>query len=417
MPLARWFVEQLRQHKEVKDAAYAGSLRRGKETIGDLDLLVAADPAKHGKAISDAFVKLEVVSEVLLKGSTKTSIRTDQGIQADLRIIEPNAYGAALLYFTGSKDHNIRLRERAINMGYKLSEYGLFEEKTDKRIAGKTEQDVYDKLGLAWIPPELREDRDEIKRAAQDRVPELITLKDIQVELHTHTTASDGIWSIRELVGAAMDRGFHTVAITDHSKSQAQANGLDAKRLEEHIKAVRTVAEEMKGKINVLAGSEVDILADGKLDYPDSLLRELDVVVASPHVALSQESSKATRRLIKAIENRYVTVLGHPTGRLINRREGLHPDMHALVEAAAERGIALEINANHWRLDLRDTHARVALEKGVKLSINTDAHGPADLDQLIYGILTARRAGATKQDVVNTFNKAQFTKWLNSTRA
>ncbi|MFW6060031.1 MAG: DNA polymerase/3'-5' exonuclease PolX [Phycisphaeraceae bacterium] len=417
MPLAQWFVDQLRAMKHVKEAHYAGSLRRGKETIGDIDLLVAADPDKHGKTISNAFVKLDVVSEVLLKGATKTSIRTDKGIQADLRIIEPAGYGAALLYFTGSKEHNIRLRERAINKGWKLSEYGLFNEKTDKRIAGKTEQEVYEKLGLAWIPPELREDRDEIKLAEKGRIPDLIALNDIQSELHAHTTASDGIWSIRELASAALDRGFHTVAVTDHSKSQVQANGLDAKRLEKHIEAVRAVADEMKGKITVLAGSEVDILADGKLDYPDSLLRELDIVVASPHSALSQDASKATKRLLKAIENRYVTILGHPTGRLINRREGLHPDIHEIVDAAAERGIALEINANNWRLDLRDTHARVAVEKGVKLSINTDAHGPADLDQLVYGILTARRAGATKQDVVNTFGKAQLTKWLKSTRA
>ena len=416
LPLAQWFVEKLRAIKHVNEAHYAGSLRRGKETIGDLDLLVAADPHKHGKTISDAFTKLDVVDEVILQGETKTSIRTDEGIQADLRIVEPDAYGAALMYFTGSKEHNIRLRERAINHGYKLSEYGLFSEDTGKRVAGKTEEDVYKELGLAWIPPELREDRDEVKLAEKDRVPELITLRDIQSELHTHTTASDGVWSIRELASGALDRGFHTVAITDHSRSQVQANGLDAKRLEKHIEAVRDVANALKGKITVLAGSEVDILADGKLDYPDSLLRELDVVVASPHSALSQDSSKSTKRLLKAIENRYVTILGHPTGRLINRREGLHPDIHQVIDAAVERGIALEINANNWRLDLRDTHARAAIEAGAKLSINTDAHGPADLDQLVYGILTARRAGATKQDVINTFAKAQLTKWLKSTR-
>ena len=416
LPLAQWFVDKLRQVKHVKNVAYAGSLRRGKETIGDLDLLVAANPKQHGKAISDAFVQLDVVSEVIQQGQTKTSIRTDEGVQADLRIIEPAAFGAALMYFTGSKDHNVRLRERAINMGCKLSEYGLFEDETDKLIAGQTEEEVYDALELTWIPPELREDRDEIKLAEKGKLPELITGRDIQSDLHTHTTASDGIWSIRELASAAMDRGFHTVAVTDHSKGQTQANGLDAKRLERHMEDVRAVAKELKGKINVLAGTEVDILADGKLDYPDSLLKQLDIVVASPHAALSQDSSKCTKRLLKAIENRYVTILGHPTGRLINKREGLHPDIHQLIDAAAERGIAMEVNANNWRLDLRDSHARAAIEKGVKLSINTDAHGPADFDQLVYGILTARRAGATKQDVINTFSKAQLTKWLKSTR-
>lgn len=415
LPLAHWFVEQLRKVKHVKDVAYAGSLRRGKETIGDLDLLVAADP-KHAAAISDAFAELEVVQDVLLKGETKTSVRTRQGLQADLRIVEPDSYGAALLYFTGSKDHNVRLRERAQGRGMKLSEYGLFKEGSDKPAAGKTEAEVYEKLGLSWIAPEMREDRGEIALMEKGQVPRLIELTDIQCELHAHTTASDGVWSIRELAAAAADRGFHTVAVTDHSRGQVQAHGLSIERLEEHIAAVREVAAQMKDRITVLAGSEVDILADGKLDYPDSVLKQLDIVVASPHSALSQDSAKATKRLIKAIGNRYVTILGHPTGRIVNRREGLHPDMTEVIAAAADRGIALEINANYHRLDLRDTHARAALEAGVKLAINTDAHGPADLDQLLYGLLTARRAGATKDDVINTLSKTALAKWIKATR-
>ncbi|MFA9478290.1 DNA polymerase/3'-5' exonuclease PolX [Phycisphaerales bacterium AB-hyl4] len=419
MPLANWFVHQLRGLEPVEAVHYAGSLRRGRETVGDLDLLAIADP-KQGETISNAFVKLEVVEEVILKGATKTSVRARTGagrhIQVDLRVIEPEAAGAALLYFTGSKDHNVRLRERAIARKLKLSEYGLYKEDSETRVAGKTEEAVYKALDLAYIPPELREARDEIARAEKDTLPELVELQEIQAELHAHTTASDGHWSIRELAAAAADRGFHTVAITDHSKGQVQANGLNAERLEKHIEDVRAVAKEMKGKINVLAGSEVDILIDGKLDYPDSLLRELDIVVASPHASLAQEPAKATKRLLKAIENRYVTILGHATGRIVNRRAGLHPDMKKLVEAAAQRGIAMEINANHYRLDLRDTHARLALEHGVKLSINTDAHGPADLDQLIYGVLTARRAGAKREDVINTFAKPQLMKWINATR-
>ncbi len=419
MPLAEAVVDYLRQLKGIKRCEYAGSLRRGKETIGDLDLLVAA-PGSEAPAIIDAFVGMDIVADVIAKGGTKASIRADEdrgGIQIDLRVVEPESFGAALMYFTGSKEHNVKLRERAQSMGWTLNEYALKEDKDDgKVIAQKTEQDIYAALKLAYIAPELREDRGEIALAEKDDLPALIELEDIVAELHTHTTASDGIWSIRELVEACIERGFHTVAITDHSKGQAQANGLNEKRLELHIKEVRKVAEALKGEITVLAGSEVDILASGELDYADELLAGLDIVVASPHAALSQESDKATDRLLRAIENPYITILGHATGRLIGRREGLSPDMGRLFEAAAKRGIALEINANHYRLDLRDTHARAALKAGCKLSINTDAHGPADLDQLRYGLLTARRAGATQDDVVNCLGKGALGKWIRSTR-
>ncbi len=419
MPLALWFVQQLSDLKQVKSVTYAGSLRRGKETIGDLDLLVAAKPG-DAQAISDVFVGLGPVADVIAKGETKTSVRTDETagkMQVDLRIVPVESYGAALMYFTGSKEHNVRLRERAISIGMKLSEWGLFKQDSDTVVAGKSEEEVFKALKLAWVPPELREDRGEVALAENDDLPTLIELSDIKAELHAHTTASDGKWTIRQLVEAALRRGFHTVAITDHSKGQVQANGLTEERLEKHILTVRQVAEEMKGEIVVLAGSEVDILTDGRLDYPDSLLKELDIVVASPHAALSQEPDKCTARFLKAIENPYVTIMGHLTGRLIGRREGLSPDMGVLLQAAAERGIAMEINANHWRLDLRDTHARAAIAAGVKLAINTDAHGPADLDQLQYGVLTARRAGVTKNDVVNCMTKAALARWLKSTRA
>ncbi len=435
MPLALWFVEQLKQLKQVKQIQYAGSLRRGKETIGDLDLLVAANEKDAG-AIMDAFVGLEVVADVIARGETKSSIRTNEdsggksgvisgggGMQVDLRVVPTASYGAALMYFTGSKEHNVRLRERAVSMGMKLNEWGLIKTDSEKVVAGKTEEEVFKALKLAWVPPELREDRGEVALAesshkAGDAIagPPLIEVSDIKAELHTHTTASDGMWSIEELALAAAERGFHTVAITDHSKGQVQANGLSDERLEKHIVAIRKVAEKLKGKIIVLAGSEVDILADGRLDYPDSLLKELDVVVASPHAALSQEPAKCTTRFLKAIESPYVTIMGHPTGRLIGRREGLSPDMGALFKAAAERGIAMEINANHWRLDLRDTHAKAAIAAGVKLAINTDAHRLANLDHLQYGVLTARRAGATKKNVVNCMTKAALAKWLKSTR-
>ena len=411
--LARWFIEKLGPLRQVKQIEHAGSLRRGRETIGDIDLLIAANPEDAG-AISEAFIKLEPVTDVLVRGETKTSVRVEGRIQADLRIIDPKQFGAALMYFTGSKEHNIRMRERAIKRDMRLNEYALLQ--GEKVVAGATEQEVYQALDLAWIPPELREDRGEIALAENNRLPTLLELSDIKAELHAHTTASDGKWSIRELATACAERGFHTVAVTDHSKGQAQANGLTNERLEKHIEDIRTVAGEMKDTIAILAGTEVDILADGSLDYPNSLLKQLDVVVASPHAALSQDSRKATSRLIKAIANPYVTILGHPTGRLILRREGLSPDMTKIIAAAADRGIAMEINANTWRLDLRDTHACAAIAAGVKLSINTDAHGPGDLDHLRYGVLTARRAGATASEVVNCMAESSLTAWLGSTR-
>ncbi len=418
MPLALWLIHKLEKVKGVKKAAYAGSLRRGRETVGDIDLLVAAD-TKDARRISDAFIKLIPDVEVLGSGETKTSIRVSEdagGLQVDLRIVKPESFGAALLYFTGSKEHNIELRERAIRQKMTLNEYGLFKQDSQAMVAGTTEEEVYKALGLAWIPPELREARGEIDLAEANRLPKLVELSDIKAELHTHTTASDGTWSIRELALAAAERGFHTLAVTDHSRSQVQARGLTIERLEQHIAAVREVAAELKGTITILAGSEVDILSDGTLDYPDSVLKELDVVVASPHAALTQDSARATQRLLAAIENPFVTILGHPTGRLIGRREGLSPDIHAICKAAAQRGIALEINANHYRLDLRDNHVRVALEAGAKIAINTDAHGKVDLDELIYGVLTARRAGATKNDIVNCYSRTALLKWIRSTR-
>ena len=413
MSLARWFVSKFVEFDEVQQVEYAGSLRRGQETIGDIDLIVAADP-KSTKTISDAFKSLPPVTEVLVSGTTKTSVRTTDGLQVDLRIVPPESYGAALMYFTGSKEHNIVMRQRAISRKMRLNEYGLLKGKMT--VAGRTEKEIYQALDLAPIPPELREDRGEFNLAESDELPDLIKLSDIRSELHAHTTASDGKWTIKELALAAAERGFHTIAVTDHSKGQAQANGLTNERLEQHISEIRQVAGQLKKKITILAGSEVDILSDGKLDYPNSLLEQLDVVVASPHAALSQDPKKATTRLMQEIDNPHITILGHPTGRLLLRREGLSPDMRQVIAAAYERGIAIEINANTWRLDLRDTHARAAIEAGVKLAINTDAHGPGDLDQLLYGVVTARRAGATKHDVVNCLSREALNRWIKGTK-
>ncbi len=413
--VAQRFVSVLRARDTVQRVEVAGSLRRGKETIGDVDVLVAAAPGDAG-AIADVFKAVDGVEEVIAAGETKTSVRCEPGIQVDLRVVEPAQFGAALMYFTGSKDHNVAMRERAQSMGMTLNEYGLWTAGKDTLIAAQTEEAVFEKLKLAWVAPELREDRGELgKASATDggpTLPDLVELTDIRAELHCHTTASDGTWSIRDLVEACIEQGYHTVCITDHSKSQVQANGLNEDRLLQHIEAIRAVAADVKKHITVLAGSEVDILTDGRLDYADEVLEQLDLVVASPHASLAQDDKKATARLIKAIEHPAVTVLGHPTGRLVLRREGLHPDLKALCRAAADTDTALEINASSYRLDLRDTHARVALDLGCKLAINTDAHGPADLHELRFGVMTARRAGATKRDIVNCMSKAALAKWI-----
>jgi len=413
--LARRLLDALEPLPAVRESAYAGSLRRGRETIGDVDILVAADPQEAG-GIFDVFCQHDAVEEVLLRGETKASVRTDAGMQADLRIVDPSSYGAALMYFTGSKEHNVVLRERARQRGMTLNEYALATLKDDggagEPVATETEEAIYAALELPWIPPELREDRGEIAAAERGELPALIEFEDVRSELHSHTTASDGRMSIRELAERAAERGFHTIAVTDHSRSQVQANGLDADRLRRHVDDVRAAAAELAGTITVLAGSEVDILSDGSLDYDDDVLALLDVVVASPHAALSQDPKKATARLLRAIEHPAVNIIGHPTGRLVLRREGLHPDIEALAAAAAEHDVALEINANHWRLDLRDTHVRTALAAGARLAIDCDVHGAGDFDMLRYGVMTARRGGATTRDVVNCMSREELLAWL-----
>ena len=420
--LAQNLLDYLRQIPGVTRAEYCGSLRRGRETIGDIDIALAADP-KLGPAISKKVLAHPSVAETLAAGDTKTSFRTSPdlgggggGVQVDVRVVPPESFGAALQYFTGSLAHNVKLRERAVKKGLKLNEWGLF--KGDKLIAGKTEEEIYQALDLAWMPPELREDRGEFetfKLAAKPHF-EILELSHIRGDLHMHTTASDGSRSIEEMVAECKRRGYQYCAITDHSKSQFQANGLRSDRLLDHIKAIHAVAKQVKG-ILVLAGSEVDILADGSLDYEDELLAQLDWVVASPHAALSQETEPATTRLMHAIANPHVCVIGHPTGRLVPTRRGLEPDMKRVVFAAARAGVALEINANCHRLDLRDTHAQLAVEAKVPLCINTDAHAFEDMDEMLFGILTARRGWAQPKDVLNTRPVEAFTKWLKARKS
>ncbi len=415
MPMAEAIAEHLRHVEGVKQVQYAGSLRRGAETIGDIDILASStDP----KTLAKTFQTMEGVDKVLVAGETKCSIRLATGIQVDLRIVEDDAFGAALMYFTGSKQHNVAMRERAIKRKLRLNEYGIFpddgidgppQKRGVKPVAARTEEDIFAALDLPWIPPELREDRGEFKK----KLPKLIELGDIETDLHAHTTESDGRMSLDELAQAAMERGYHTIAVTDHSKSSAQANGLSEDRLRRQITEVHEANERISG-ITLLAGSEVDILSDGRLDYDDDLLAELDIVIASPHVALRQRSEKATKRLLCAIQHPLVHILGHPTGRIINRREGLSPDIHALIEGAIAHGTALELNANYLRLDLRDTHVRAAADSGALISINTDAHAPDQFDQMRYGILTARRGWLTAKNCINTWSKQKLTQWLGS---
>lgn len=426
--IAAGFLEQLRALDGVERAEACGSVRRGKETIGDLDFLVV--PTKDGRSgeILTAFTEFPQVDRILGRGENKSSVVTHEGLQVDCKVVPKTSFGAAYLYFTGSKDHNVRLRTMAQAKGHTLNDWGLYEQAAwdnrrqkpghapdVKAVAGASEEEVYKWFGFPWIAPELREDRGEIEAAKEGKLPSLITIDDYRGDLHTHTKASDGMGTIEQMAQAAMALGYKFLAITDHSKSQAQANGLDAKRLLAHIAAIHKVNDQIKG-IELLAGSEVDILADGSLDYEDAVLAELDWVVASPHHALRQETRKGTDRLLRAIENPYVNVIGHPTGRLVNGRAGLPLDFAPIFKHAAATGTALEINASYQRLDLNDVHARGAIEAGCMLCINTDAHQPAGLGKLAGGIGTARRAWVEKKHVVNCMSLGQVRKFVAGKR-
>jgi DNA polymerase (family 10) len=391
----------------------AGSLRRRAETIGDVDILVAG---RKGERIIKAFTNAAFVQEVLAAGPTKGSaiIATETvPVHVDVRVVPQKSFGAAAQYFTGSKQHNVRLREIAVKAKLKLNEYGLF--KGGKMIAGPVEEEIYQKLGLDYIWPLLREDRGEVEAAKGHRLPELIKPQDIKGDLHVHTNASDGNCSIGELADAAMNLGYKYFCITDHSQSTTIANGLTAKRLAAQIKQIHKINEKLKG-ITILAGTEVDILADGTLDFDDKLLAELDFVTASVHSGLGGAREKVTTRTLKAMDNPYVNCIGHPTGRLIGQREPMDIDMAAVIEHAAHTHTALEVNANPWRLDLKDMHCKMAIEAGVKLAIGTDAHSIGGLGLMGFGVATAARGWATKADVLNTFSSAKIKKWTEVKR-
>jgi len=401
-------IQAVMNSKGARRVVTAGSLRRGKETIGDIDLLCEAPKTAAAKIIED-FARAPNVRRTLSAGETKGSVVLDREIQADLRVVPKRSFGAALAYFTGSKAHNIRMRELALKKGMKLNEYGLL--KGGKQLAGTDEQGIYAALDLPFIPPELREDRGEIEAAAEGKLPDLIDLRDILGDLHVHTVASDGANTIEEMIAACRARGYKYLAICDHSKSQVQAHGLDEKRLIAHAKAIRQAAGKFDD-ILVLRGIEVDIFKDGSLDFCSEVLAGLDFVTASAHSALSLGRREASRRLIRAIEHPHVHCIGHPSGRLINARQGMELDIDAIATAAAANNTALEINAQYMRLDLRDTHVRAAIRAGAKIIISTDAHSIDQLDMMRYGVATARRGWVRSKDVINTYTPKQLTKWL-----
>ena len=410
--MAEELIADLRQVPGVEAITPAGSLRRGRETVGDLDLLVTGPAAPA--AVLERFVAYPRVEEVLARGENKASAKVGrEGLQVDVRALTPSAFGAAMQYFTGSKDHNVAIRTRAVKMGLKLSEYGLFRVADDVKVAGETEEGVYQALGLPWIPPELRENTGEIEAAEAGRLPELVELKHIRGDIHMHTTETDGRASLEEMAEAARDRGYEYVAITDHSKALAMANGLDEKRVVEFAKRVREINANGLG-IRVFSGLECDILRDGAMDVADDALAELDLVIGSVHSHMNLESAEMTDRLLRALECPHLHVLGHPTGRILLHRDPFPFDFDRVVTEAARRGVWLEINASPERLDLHGTLIRTAKAKGARFTISTDAHHPKHLESMRYGVVTARRGWLGPNDILNTLPADRFAAALKS---
>jgi DNA polymerase (family X) len=390
----------------------AGSLRRGNETVGDLDILVTGPGccSVEERAQAVAYVaKYSPLMDIIGQGDNKISFRLRSGLQVDVRLLPPESFGAAMQYFTGSKSHNVALRQRALKMGYTLNEYSLASVDTGKPVAGKTEEEIYTKLKLDYIPPELRENLGEIDAAQNHTLPKLITQADLQGDVHMHTVETDGRNTIEEMAEAAKARGYKYMAITDHSKNLAFANGLDDKRALAHIERIRGASRQMDG-IRIFAGIEVDILADGELDLSDEVLAQMDLVIASVHSVFNQEPAKMTDRLLRAISNPNVSIIGHPTGRILLRRDSYQFDMHAVLSAAAKHKVAMELNSYPDRLDLNDVHLREAKQLGVKIVINTDSHHTSHMEKIRYGVVQARRAWLTKDDVLNTLPPQKFAK-------
>jgi DNA polymerase (family X) len=403
--IAEELIETLQKVPGVEAITPAGSLRRGRETAGDLDLLVTGpEPAN----VLEKFIAYPRVEEVLGRGENKASAKVGrEGLQVDVRALKPESFGAAMQYFTGSKDHNVAIRTRAVKMGLKLSEYGLFRVEDDAKIAGETEEGVYEALGLAWIPPELRENCGEIEAAEERRLPELVELRQIRGDIHMHTTETDGRATLEEMAAAARERGYEYIAITDHSKALAMANGLDERRVAAFAKQVREINRNGLG-IRVFSGLECDILKDGALDVENDALAELDMVIGSVHSHMNLEAAEMTDRLLRALECPHLRILGHPTGRILLHRDPFPFDFERVVAEAVRRGVWLEVNASPERLDLGGAMVRSAKAKGARFTISTDAHHPKHLANMRYGVLTARRGWLGPRDVMNTRSADDF---------
>jgi DNA polymerase (family X) len=415
---AEKLTEHLKHIQGIDKITPAGSLRRGRETVGDLDMLITGpccvDDTQRAELIEE-ILRFPGIVDVLGKGENKVSFKLRNGMQVDVRLLPVESYGAAMQYFTGSKNHNVTLRQRALKMGLTLNEYGLFRLDDNQRVASATEDEIYGALKLDCVPPELRENCGEIEAAAKHALPRLITVEDLRGEVHMHTVETDGRNTIEEMAQAAIERGYQYIAITDHSKNLAFANGLDDARAVQHIARIRAANDQIEG-ITIMAGIEVDILTDGALDLSDSVLQQMDVVVASVHSAFNQDSQQMTDRLLRALSNGNVSILGHPTGRLLLRRDAYPFDMDAVLKAALENKVAMELNAYPDRLDLNDVHLRMARERGVKIVINTDAHHTTHFAKIKYGILQARRAWLTPSDVLNTLAEKEFRKAMKGGR-
>ncbi len=396
LAVAAQVVDALRAHGGVERIEVAGSLRRRRETVKDIDILVTSvEPAR----VVATLVTLPSVLEVLAQGDTRASVRHQDGLQIDLRVVEPQAFGAALQYFTGSKGHNVRLRELARRQGFSISEYGVFDERTGARVAGATEEEVYAAVGLAWVPPELREDTGEIEAARAGRLPDLVTMAAIRGDLHAHTDWSDGNLPLEKLVEAAERRGYDYIVVSDHSRSTTIAGGLGVDELQAQVQKIREL--QSRFRIRILTGTECDILADGTMDFPDEVLRELDIVLAAVHSRFGQTRAEMTARIVRALEHPHVDILAHPTGRLIGSREPYDVDLEAVFDAAARRGKALEINGSPDRLDLTEVHARRAAELGIPIAVNSDTHYLSNLDNLELGLGVARRAWLGPAQILN----------------
>jgi DNA polymerase (family 10) len=410
--MAEAILREIDEKSPVQQLALAGSLRRWKDTIKDIDILATS---RKPDKVMDAFVHLTHAKDVIMEGPTKSSIMTDNGIQVDLRVVNEDSFGSALSYFTGSKTHNVRLREIAVKKGLKINEYGIFNTRTDRKLGGRKESDIYRSLGLPFIAPEMREDTGEIEAAMQGKLASLVKIEDIKGDLHVHSKYSDGKHGLMELVQVSRKKGYKYIAITDHSKGLGIAGGMSVEKLLAQHRKIREINKKLRG-FKVLSGTEVDIRSDGTLDYPDEILKKLDIVIASVHSGFRQSREHITRRINSAIMNPFVSIIAHPTGRIIGERDAYEVDMDQLLKAAAETSTAMEINAYPFRLDLNDIHVRLAMKMGVILSVSTDAHRESQFEFMKYGIGIARRGWLSKGNIMNTFHYDRLIKFIKIKR-